>query len=40
MGDHAANIAETVYYIVEGRPFTEERPKADVTSTQKVPLPA
>lgn len=40
MGDHATNIAETVYYIVEGRPLTEERPKADVTSTQKVPLPA
>jgi phosphate transport system protein len=40
MGDHATNIAENVYYIVEGRPLTEERPKADVTSTQKVPLPA
>jgi phosphate transport system protein len=39
MGDHATNIAETVYYIVEGRPLTEERPKADVTSTPKVPLP-
>jgi phosphate transport system protein len=40
MGDHATNIAETVYYIVEGHPLTEERPKADITSTQKVPLPA
>jgi phosphate transport system protein len=40
MGDHATNIAETVYYIVEGRPLTEERPKADVTSTQTLPLPA
>ena len=40
MGDHATNIAETVYYIVEGRPLTEERPKADVISTRKVPLPA
>jgi phosphate transport system protein len=40
MGDHATNIAETVYYIVEGYPLTEERPKADITSTQKVPLPA
>ena len=28
MGDHATNIAETVYYIVEGRQLTEERPKA------------
>ena len=40
MGDHATNIAETVYYIVQGRPLTEERPKADVTSTQMLPLPA
>jgi phosphate transport system protein len=37
MGDHATNIAETVYYIVEGRQLTEERPKADVTS-KKTPL--
>ena len=38
-GDHATNIAETVYYIVEGRQLTEERPKADVTSrkTQRLP---
>jgi phosphate transport system protein len=27
MGDHATNIAETVYYVVEGRPLTDERPK-------------
>lgn len=27
IGDHATNIAETVYYIVEGHPLTEERPK-------------
>ena len=32
MGDHATNIAETVYYIVEGHCLTEERPKADITS--------
>jgi phosphate transport system protein len=32
MGDHATNIAETVYYIVEGRALPEDRPKADVTS--------
>ena len=39
IGDHATNIAETVYYIVEGRQLTEERPKADVTSrkTQRLP---
>jgi phosphate transport system protein len=38
-GDHATNIAETVYYIVEGRQLTEERPKADVTSKKIQPLP-
>jgi phosphate transport system protein len=37
MGDHATNIAETVYFIVEGRPLTEERPKADITSKQTLP---
>jgi len=37
-GDHATNIAETVYYIVEGRQLTEKRPKADVTSRKPVPL--
>jgi phosphate transport system protein len=37
MGDHATNIAETVYYIVEGREISEERPKADVTSKMALP---
>jgi phosphate transport system protein len=32
MGDHATNIAEAIYYIVEGRRLLGERPKADVTS--------
>ena len=32
MGDHATNIAETVYYIVEGRPIAEQRPKGDTTT--------
>ena len=32
IGDHATNIAETVYYIVEGRSLPSERPKADITS--------
>ena len=40
MGDHATNIAETVYYIVQGRPLEEERPKSDLTSAQMLPLPA
>jgi phosphate transport system protein len=39
-GDHATNIAETVYYIVEGRQLTEKRPKADVTSKRPLPLAA
>ena len=40
IGDHATNIAETVYYIVQGRPLAEERPKADITSIKARQLPA
>ena len=32
MGDHATNIAESVYYMVQGEPLSTERPKADVTN--------
>jgi phosphate transport system protein len=32
MGDHATNIAETVYYIVQGVPLDAERPKSDAIS--------
>jgi phosphate transport system protein len=32
MGDHATNIAETVYYMIEGRPIADERPKGDTTT--------
>ncbi len=39
MGDHATNIAETVYYMVEGRALAEERPKSDITSMTAVPFP-
>jgi phosphate transport system protein len=32
MGDHATNIAETLYYKIEGRAITDQRPKGDTTS--------
>jgi phosphate transport system protein len=32
MGDHATNIAETVYYIIEGHTIADERPKGDTTA--------
>ncbi len=32
MGDHATNIAETVYFMIEGRTITDQRPKGDTTS--------
>jgi len=32
MGDHATNIAETVYYMIEGRTITDQRPKGDDTT--------
>jgi phosphate transport system protein len=37
MGDHATNIAETVYYMVEGRALVDERPKGDTTNIAPVP---
>ncbi len=40
MGDHATNIAETVYYMVEGRMLGEDRPKGDKTSMTIVPFDA
>ena len=38
IGDHATNIAETIYYIVTGDQMPAERPKGD--KTDKVALPA
>ncbi len=32
MGDHATNIAETVYYMIEGRSIPDPRPKGDTTT--------
>ena len=31
MGDHATNIAETVYYMIEGHAIADPRPKGDTT---------
>jgi len=36
MGDHATNIAEAVYYMVEGQALLDERRKADGTSAWSV----
>jgi phosphate transport system protein len=36
MGDHMTNIAEAVYYMVEGHSFMSERPKADTTSLMNI----
>ncbi len=38
MGDHATNVAETVYYMVEGRALMDERPKGDTTNITPVPV--
>jgi phosphate transport system protein len=38
IGDHATNIAETVYYLVHGVPITDQRPKLDTTSSTPVAL--
>ncbi|TMJ84718.1 MAG: phosphate signaling complex protein PhoU [Alphaproteobacteria bacterium] len=32
MGDHATNIAETIYYMVEGHAITDQRRKGDTTA--------
>ena len=33
IGDHATNIAETVYYLVHGTTITDQRPKPPRSST-------
>ncbi len=37
IGDHATNIAETVYYMVVGEPLDAVRPKGDSTSLMAMP---
>lgn len=36
-GDHCTNVAETVYYMVNGEHLAADRPKADITSETSVP---
>jgi phosphate transport system protein len=37
VGDHTTNIAETVYYIVEGHALADQRPKGDTTAFANLP---
>jgi len=37
IGDHATNIAETVYYVVTAEKIGDPRPKSDITSTTPLP---
>jgi phosphate transport system protein len=39
IGDHATNIAETVYYVVTGRQMPPERPKEDTSHRITVSAP-
>jgi phosphate transport system protein len=36
IGDHATNIAETVWFLVHGTPLNQMRPKSDLSSTAVV----
>lgn len=36
MGDHITNIAEAIYYLVEGHEVEEQRPKADTPNMTSV----
>lgn len=38
IGDHATNVAETVYYVVTGETMANNRPKGDTTSSTPVPI--
>ncbi len=39
IGDHATNIAETVYYLITGTTLTDERPKKDRSSLTTLEYP-
>jgi phosphate transport system protein len=38
IGDHATNIAETLYFMVHGTPLAMSRPKRDRTTSASAPL--
>ncbi|MCM2504591.1 phosphate signaling complex protein PhoU [Aureimonas altamirensis] len=38
IGDHATNIAETIYYIKTGQQIEDERPKGDRTPSMVLPV--
>jgi phosphate transport system protein len=38
IGDHATNIAETVFYMIEGEAILDKRPKGDMTSFANAPI--
>ena len=38
MGDHATNIAEVVYFMVEGKTLPDDRPKGDITTSISAPI--
>jgi phosphate transport system protein len=40
IGDHATNVAETIHFLVLGRPIAALRPKGDNTSFSVVEPPA
>ncbi len=40
VGDHATNIAESIYYLVEGRPLLQSRPKGGEEEYGQVGSPA
>ena len=38
MGDHATNIAETIAFLISGKPLDEARPKSDTTPFATIPF--
>jgi phosphate transport system protein len=38
IGDHATNIAETVFYMIEGQQILDKRPKGDMTTFANAPI--